>query len=275
MLRFTNKPILLAAVCCLTLAVGALLLQAQTGVSDLWIRFPDGTIQTTAAHNCVNPADPDDEMIRVGGVCIDKYEASLWDAPTGGNQIPDAQIDTHCPDNGQPKGPANCEGFYARSVAGVQPAAGLTWFQAQQALANSGKRLPTSAEWQMAVSGTPDTADDGARSCNTDNLEPGVSLAGFRSFCVSRHGAFDMVGNVSEWVADWDEHAGACDTWPPAFGDDLTCIGRGEGDSENRFAAALLRGGDWNDGSSAGPFAVVGGIQPSGSGAFIGFRGAR
>src|SRR5256885_10575002 len=30
-----------------------------------------------------------------------------------------------------------------------------TYFQAQQALANSGKRLPTNAEWQAAVAGTP------------------------------------------------------------------------------------------------------------------------
>ncbi|MPZ91072.1 MAG: hypothetical protein GEU68_05495 [Actinobacteria bacterium] len=47
--------------------------------------------------------------------------------------------DYPCNDNGQ-----NCKGkIYARSVAGVTPSRYITWFQAQQALANSGKRLPT------------------------------------------------------------------------------------------------------------------------------------
>ena len=65
------KKIVITVVCCLALTAGALLLQAQTSLSDLWIRFADGTVQTTAARNCFNPADPADEMIRVGGVRVD------------------------------------------------------------------------------------------------------------------------------------------------------------------------------------------------------------
>jgi hypothetical protein len=42
--------------------------------------------------------DPTDEMVRVGGVCIDKYEASIWDAPVGGNRITGA---IPCSANGQ------------------------------------------------------------------------------------------------------------------------------------------------------------------------------
>ena len=38
---------------------------------------------------------------------------------------------------------------YALSLAGVTPSGYVTWFQAQQACANSGKRLPSSAEWQL------------------------------------------------------------------------------------------------------------------------------
>ena len=78
--------------------------------------------------DCNAGPPPGDEMIRVGTFCIDKYEASLWDAPVGGNQIPDAQIDSYCPDNGQPLGNADCARFYARSVAGVQPSREITWF---------------------------------------------------------------------------------------------------------------------------------------------------
>lgn len=38
---------------------------------------------------------------------------------------------------------------------------------------------------------------------------------------------------------------------------------------------ALIRGGNWNNGTNAGPFAVNGNNQPSNSNSNIGFRGAR
>jgi formylglycine-generating enzyme required for sulfatase activity len=260
------RSILVPVLCCLALTAGALLLQAQISLSDLWIRFPDGTVQTTAAGNCVNPADLDDEMIRVGGVCIDKYEASIWDAPVGGNQITGA---IPCSPNGQ-----DCDNIWARSVAGVLPRASITWFQAQAALANSGKRLPTNAEWQMAVLGTQDPGGTpGAEDCNT--MSSGPEWTGERASCVSRWGHHDMVGNVSEWVADWDEVAAGCEFWPPTFGGDRTCIGRMDGDAGNHIPGALVRGGDWSDGSGAGPFAVFSFSQPSGADQLIGFRGAR
>lgn len=74
--------------------------------------------------------------------------------------------------------------IYARSVPNVEPAAHITWFQAQQALANSGKPLPTNAEWQMAVAGAPESA------CNVSTGS--VSNTGVFGNCVSdwglRHG---------------------------------------------------------------------------------------
>jgi formylglycine-generating enzyme required for sulfatase activity len=57
-----------------------------------------------------------------------------------------------CTDNGQ-----NCANdIYAVSVPSEIPSANITWFQAQEACANAGKRLPTNAEWQVGVNGTPD-----------------------------------------------------------------------------------------------------------------------
>jgi hypothetical protein len=216
------------------------------------------------------------EMVGVGPFCIDQHENSVWTQPTGGTQLTtDAKLDAACPDNGQPSGTADCEDFYARSVSGVEPARRITWFQAQQALANSGKRLPTNAEWQAAVSGTPDS-----RACNVSTSA--VQNTGANAGCVSRFGVFDMVGNVWEWVADWDEEAFACTSWPAGFGSDITCVGRGSGEASSRFPGALIRGGDFNVGTDAGPFAVNAGSQPSDSvggigvvGSGIGFRGAR
>ena len=207
-----------------------------------------------------------DVMVDAGSVCIDRYEVSIWDAPTGGNQITGG---LPCSENGQ-----DCINMYARSVPGVAPRANITWFQAQQALANVGKRLPTNAEWQQAVAGTPDPgATPGAEDCNTSSA--GAVATGSRDGCLSRHGANDMVGNLWEWTADWDQQALSCANWPAGFGGDVTCIGRATGDPGSGFPGALIRGGHFAQGAGAGPFAVSGAPVPSTLDASIGFRGAR
>ena len=236
-------------------------------------KFPDGTVQTTAAgaNPCARP-DPSDEMVEVGGVCIDKYEASVWDAPVGGSQIVGRSPTDYCSPNGQ-----DCDDIYARSVAGVEPAAYITWFQAQQALANSGKRLPTNAEWQVAVAGTPDPgASPGSEDCHVGSAPPSREATGERSNCISRWGVHDMVGNLMEWVADWDEDAGTpCTTWPSGFGADGSCFGRADGLTTSSRPGALLRGGAWYNGDWAGPFTVAATEEPVEAEDYIGFRGAR
>jgi hypothetical protein len=199
-------------------------------------------------------------MVKVGPTCIDRYEASVWSAPTGGVQYGVSSDDYPCDDNGQ-----DCVGeIYARSVPGVAPSRFITWFQAQQALANSGKRLPTNAEWQMAVAGTPDSTD-----CNVSTGS--VANTGVNANCVSDWGANDMVGNLWEWVADWDEQADACDNWGAGYGSDQTCFGDG---TPSRFPGAFFRGGDFGLTTSAGPFAVVAFFPPSHPSFNVGFRGA-
>ncbi|HUG74505.1 MAG TPA: SUMF1/EgtB/PvdO family nonheme iron enzyme [Acidimicrobiia bacterium] len=226
-------------------------------------KFPDGSVQQAAAvplGDCPT-MDPSDEMIWVGGVCIDKYEASIWDTPVGGDQITGA---IPCSPDGQ-----DCDNIYARSVAGVEPAANITWFQAQQALANSGKRLITNTEWQMAVRGTPDNT--------TCNVQLGsVTNTGANILCVSDWGAFDMVGNLWEWVADWVPASTTCPGWGDVgdfSSDDTMCL---SGASTTLGApGSLVRGGDFDTGAGAGPFAVRGDTRPSIAGSVVGFRGAR
>lgn len=218
---------------------------------------------------CTAPVAGTGQMVKAGAVCIDKYEASVWTQPTGGTQLTtEAQIDAACPDNGQPSGGASCTNLYARSVPGVVPARSITYFQAQQALANSGRRLASNAEWQQAVSGTPDST-----ACNVST--GAVQNTGANAGCVSRFGAFDMVGNVKERVGDWDEEAWDCADWPEDFGFDEACVGRGSDGSSLRFPAALFRGGGFDMGAAAGPFAVDAQGRPSTSDPSLGFRGAR
>ncbi len=209
------------------------------------------------------------DMVAVGDFCIDKYEAQVVDSNG------DPADPTDCSQNGN-----DCMGvIFARSVAGVTPSGGFTWFQAQQACLNVGKRLPWNAEWQGAAAGTPDTggADDGSTTCNTDNLEPGVANTGSRSNCESNFGAFDMVGNVFEWVADWIQHNG------DIAGDDQSTALYGMDEiggidnafpPDDDFPAALIRGGSLN-GTFTGVFALNATVAPSVSSGGIGFRCAR
>ena len=101
-----------------------------------------------------------------------------------------------------------------------------------------------------------------------------ASLAntGANGGCVSAWGANDMVGNLYEWVADWDEQADSCGNWGPTYGTDITCLGDG---TPSRFPSALQRGGAFSDNTDAGPFALDATSPPSGSYEIVGLRGAR
>lgn len=210
-----------------------------------------------------------DEMVAAGSVCIDKYEVSVWSSPTGGTQYGVSSDNYPCSDDGE-----SCSNIYARSVPGVVPSRYITYFQAQQALANVGKRLPTNAEWQQAVAGTPDTVDNGTTACN---VSTGHAVnTGSRSACVSRFGAVDMVGNALEWVADWVADPTICQPWEAAGNfttEDRMCLSGASATAD--APGALIRGGFFLLGpEQSGPFEIES-YHPQASHANIGFRGAR
>jgi formylglycine-generating enzyme required for sulfatase activity len=233
------------------------------------------------------------DAVPAGTVCLDQYEASVWRVPNstttnanlvskirlgsatvadlmaaGATQLGTAADDyAPCAADGQ-----SCtDDIYAVSLPLAIPAANISWFQAQEACANAGKRLPTSAEWQVGAIGTPDAGpDNGTTDCNSN--AGSVSLTGARKNCQSARGAFDMVGNLDEWVADWTPLSTACTNWG-GLSDDLMCL---SGATTNALSpGALLRGGDFRSHSAAGPLAVVASGGPFNSRAFIGFRCAR
>lgn len=279
------------------------------------------------------------DSVQVGPVCVDKYEASVWTIPvtnktlikkvqrgrvtladllsgatlrqpadnigvnvlnytTGlpvdGNWTPISGTDPPTP------------GVYAVSVPGEYPSAGLSWFQAAQACAFSGKRLLTNQEWQIAAAGTPDPdIDDGATDCNIlGSVEGGTgtgpSRTGARSKCVSSWGVFDMVGNLDEWVADWDERTTgggvyirfcSTDSPPSSVGipctTDANCSGGtcsmgdyariGSSTTVTGEPAAYQRGGNYGWGTNSGIFAVGAGgtVQLWATHPYFGFRCAR
>ena len=166
------------------------------------------------------------DAVVAGTVCLDKYEASVWRVPSptttnaslvrriqlgkatlvdltagGATQLGTASHDDYapCADDGQ----TCANDIYEVSLPSVLPSAFINWFQAQEACANAGKRLPTNAEWQVGANGTPDTggSDNGTTDCNTDFLTRRIEPTGSRSGCFARrvrHGRQRV-----QWVADW------------------------------------------------------------------------
>jgi formylglycine-generating enzyme required for sulfatase activity len=250
--------------------------------------------------------------VKVGNVCIDTYEASVWQiAPSntklvklvqagkataaaltagGATLLSPATSASSCspsyPGNFPPTGnwtPVSgsnppSPGVYAVSIPGVLPSACITWFQANQACLLSGKRLLTNREWQGAAAGTPDPGtDDGTTDCNISTAGDAVNT-GSRSNCKSSWGVFDMVGNANEWVADWTELASGCTDWTTQTGfpgGDGSCFGGPGGSNTFGVPGGLFRGGDFGGGTFDGVFAADAIQHPSASLNYVGFRCAR
>src|SRR5262245_3725427 len=237
------------------------------------------------------PAD----SVKVGNICVDRYEVSVWQIPTsnvglikrvqagkatladltggGATQLTAPPL---CSPGFPPNFPADgnwtpvagsnppSPGVYAVSVPGVGPSTCITWFQANQACLLSGKRLLTNIEWQGAAAGTPDPGGTpGPNDCNTNATGPVPT--GSRANCKSSWGAFGMVGNAGEWVADWQDRPQYCTDWTSQAGipgNDYVCFG-GTGDTGagpggfKSTPGVLVRGGLWADGVGAGVFAVA------------------
>jgi formylglycine-generating enzyme required for sulfatase activity len=143
------------------------------------------------------------------------------------------------------------------------PANCLTWEMANTYCKNNDKRLPTEAEWEYATRG-PDgrvypwgdeaPTEKHLNACGTECLAwakqnkvsqqfPGALYEADDGFATtapvgkfpagrSRFGPFDVVGNVWEWVADWDGAYWAADQKNPS----------GPDKGEKR----VIRGGGWN-----------------------------
>jgi len=242
-----------------------------------------------------------DEMVRVGGFWVDRYEAVIVDSAHWANGLCNGSGTTYCqtgndlpgsfPDTGNWTAP-----LYACSKPGLTPSAFMTWFQAQQACELAGKDLCDDAEWQAAAAGTVDPGVfDGTAGgpCTTGASGPratgkaGATPADPTS-CISKYGAEDMIGNLMEWTSSWyatgPQPTGMTETtsfanWPAGYGGDYTWNLSGRvnpgGGSRDGIPAVAVRGGAWADGTAAGMFAMDLMSGPSDASLVYGFRCCR
>lgn len=257
----------------------------------------DNHARITALETDTNLTKCPPDMVPNGPGCIDKYEASVWEttdtvliakiksgtatqvdlvaAAIRHGTVSDS-YDTGCPDTA-----TGCKTFYATSLVDVTPARFITWFQALAVCRNAGKRLPTNQEWQMAAFGTPDV---NTTDCALNLTAP--SNTGARPACVSDVGAYDMVGNLHEWVAEWVQ--GGNPTWAPTYVTQSDLYGSDYVASVNpavsppnttthttRLPAATRRGGAYDHGLDAGVFTVDYNASPEHSTLLSGFRCAK
>ena len=125
------------------------------------------------------------------GICIDRFEATVTGALGNADQ-------TSGPDG-------STTGTAAVAYAKV-PTAGVSFYQAKALCTGAGKRLCAATEWEQACRGASlflypygDSYD--RATCNGFDSDIGeVVEAGAMTTCASEFGAYDMSGNLSEWI---------------------------------------------------------------------------
>jgi len=128
----------------------------------------------------------DKKKIELGDFYIDKYE------------VTNAQYKKFRQEHEIPAGKEN------------HPAADISYFDAEDYCKSVGKRIPTAEEWEKAARGTDGRAYpwgdkfDVKKANTSEGSKEGTVKVGSYDGGKSPYGAYDMSGNVWEWVDAWD-----------------------------------------------------------------------
>jgi formylglycine-generating enzyme required for sulfatase activity len=211
--------------------------------------FLMGCVMGSDAFGCFAPEQPVHQVTLTNAFYIGRYEVTQaqWRARMGSN-------------------PSSYQGS-------TRPVDSVSWNLIQGFLSATGLRLPTEAEWEFACRAgtqTPfyngSTVDAGVAELAwcTLNTCSGSSGCGSREVglkAANGFGIHDMLGNVWEWVNDWNG----------GYTNEAQTNPTGPSNASTR----VIRGGGWNVDSHAVRSSFRGYGTPGGSGTGIGFRVAR
>ena len=212
--------------------------------------------------------------------CVDMYEASpgsrcAYEEPDSNDETTLNLANSACVPESKPN---------------ATPWRYITQNEAKRACERAGKRLLTSDEWYKAAIGTGDSVTNAdSEQCNiASNRADGVAKTGGGMRCVSDEGAYDMVGNVWEWVDGivvkgvWDGN----EVPETGYVRNVDVYGMpvetgsqpDEVFNHDRFwsnadmDAGLMRGGYYDSEDNAGVYTVYAASPPTFYGEGVGFR---
>jgi len=300
-----SKGLILTIAILLSLTIGAFFAKnALAELSSIW------TMAFRELPFMSNPAKCPSDMVWVetGKFCIDKYEASngggvYYIDINGDGDILDTAVNVYGDGTTFNETTATAK---AVSEYNATPWVSINQVNAKAACMAAGKHLATNYELLLAAKGTPDpdTSDPGddSEECNIwTNSKPSVATwsvtnqaikTGTATSCVSDAGVYDLIGNVWEWtdnVINNGLHPATGASLPSQSyitGLDVYGLPTSTGSSTADYNydhfwinasgyRGFIRGGNWDNGSNAGLFALSLNNAPSSSNVIIGFRCAR